>query len=98
MKLTVSDEAAAWYKNELDLGEGDALRFFVRYGGNSVIHSGFSLGVMPGIPDEAAAAAEKSGITFYIEESDSWYFRDHDLTILMEEKTAEPEFSYIERN
>ena len=44
MNIKISKEAAAWYNDELDLTPGTYLRFFVRYGGQS-IQSGFSLGI-----------------------------------------------------
>ena len=33
MNLSVTKEAAQWYKNELNLQSGETLRFFVQYGG-----------------------------------------------------------------
>lgn len=33
VNLKINEEALKWYKNELDLKEGDQVRFFVRYGG-----------------------------------------------------------------
>ena len=35
MKINISNEAAAWYIDELDLTPGTSLRFFVRYGGKA---------------------------------------------------------------
>ncbi|MFY4774011.1 HesB/YadR/YfhF family protein [Metabacillus sp. RGM 3146] len=94
MKLKVSNKAASWYKEELDLNDGDSLRFFVRYGGNSTIQSGFSLGVINDTPKEAAAMAEANGLTFFVEESDVWYFDQYDLQVNVKEDGDEPEFHY----
>ncbi|MCY8539986.1 hypothetical protein MOD23_22060, partial [Bacillus haynesii] len=32
MNLKINEKALKWYKDELDLKEGDQVRFFVRYG------------------------------------------------------------------
>jgi len=94
MKLTISDQAAKWYIDELGLQEGSHLRFYVRYGGHSTVQSGFSLGIMQEEPENAAAATTMNEINFYVEEKDLWYFDDHDLLITFNEKLTEPEFQY----
>ncbi|BBP89737.1 hypothetical protein BsIDN1_33550 [Bacillus safensis] len=54
----------------------------------------FSLGVAKDEPQNAGATAEIEGITFFIEESDIWYFDNHDLHIDYNESVKEPEFHY----
>lgn len=44
MNLKINEEALKWYKNELDLKEGDQVRFFVRYGGCSNVQKASPLG------------------------------------------------------
>ncbi len=41
MNLSVTKEAAQWYKNELNLQSGETLRFFVQYGGCSTVQKDF---------------------------------------------------------
>ncbi|MFE4130493.1 HesB/YadR/YfhF family protein [Peribacillus sp. YIM B13482] len=94
MKLTISDQAAMWYIDELGLQEGSHLRFYVRYGGHSSVQSGFSLGIMNEEPETAAAVTTMNEINFYVEEKDLWYFDGHDLLITFNEKLTEPEFHY----
>ncbi|MGE7767982.1 HesB/YadR/YfhF family protein [Peribacillus sp. NPDC096540] len=94
MKLTISEQAAKWYSDELELQEGSHLRFYVRYGGHSSVQSGFSLGIMQEEPEAVAAASTLNNITFYVEEKDIWYFDGHDLLITFNEKLTEPEFHY----
>lgn len=96
MKITVTNEALEWFKNELMLKPGDNVRFFVRYGGHSTIQEGFSLGMNMDRPKEAAVQTEKEGITFFIESEDTWYFKDLDLKIVLNEKKQEIEFEYTE--
>jgi uncharacterized protein YneR len=94
LKLQIDGQAANWYKSELNLNNGDSVRFFVRYGGSSSIQPGFSLGVSKDSPSSSGSETLESGILFYIEEDDLWYFKDHDLIINFDEKAEEPVFNY----
>jgi uncharacterized protein YneR len=95
MKLTIENQAAIWYKDELNLTQGDFVRFFVRYGGCGTVQTGFSLGIVKDSPQEIGMKAESNGITFFVEEKDMWYFDNHDLHVQFNEKYTEPEFKYI---
>ncbi|WP_462406816.1 HesB/YadR/YfhF family protein [Gracilibacillus sp. Marseille-QA3620] len=94
MKIIIDEQSVAWYREELDLGDGDSIRFFPRYGGYSPIQSGFSLGISPEPAKEAKALTEKGGLSFFVEEDDLWYFDGHDLEVQFDEKKAEPAFHY----
>jgi len=94
MNIQITNEAAAWYKEELGLKSGDYVRFFVRYGGCSTVQSGFSLGVSKEDPIDLSVKTESDGITFYIEEKDVWYFDGHDLVIELQPESKEPIFHY----
>jgi len=94
MKITLSDDVAKWYEQELALKKGDYVRFFVRYGGNSTIQTGFSLGVQIDEPISVGTAITLNGINYYIEETDLWYFDSKELYIQMDQALNEPVFSY----
>lgn len=95
MKITINEKAVSWYKNELYLEDGASIRFFARYGGQSPLHKGFSLGLSTNdTPYEAGAEQTADGITFFIEENDLWFFDEHDLVIGYNEKLEEPEYRY----
>ncbi|WP_442600264.1 HesB/YadR/YfhF family protein [Neobacillus sp. D3-1R] len=94
MNIQITNEAAKWYKSEMLLKDGDKIRFFVRYGGHSTVHRGFSLGVEKEEPFDMGASATVEGITFFIEEKDLWYFSDHDLLVHYNAKIDEPEFEF----
>ncbi|WP_163102191.1 HesB/YadR/YfhF family protein [Peribacillus alkalitolerans] len=95
MNLTITDEAAKWYIDELGLkGNENSIRFYVRYGGYSPIQAGFSLGISDDAPISPIATTEIMGIQFFIEEKDAWYFEGHDLVVGFNTKMKEPEFSY----
>ncbi|WP_040208949.1 HesB/YadR/YfhF family protein [Neobacillus jeddahensis] len=94
MNIQITSEAAAWYREELSLTNGDFLRFFVRYGGCSTVQSGFSLGIAQEEPVDIGVKTVQNEITFYIEEKDLWYFDDHDLIIEYQSDYDEPVFQY----
>lgn len=97
MKLEITKEAVNWYKDELELQEGDYVRFYARYGGCGTVQKGFSLGLSLEEPNEPLVTTTEAGITFFIEEKDSWYFKDHNLEITYNDKYEEVEFSYPEK-
>lgn len=90
MQFHISDDAIAWYEEELHLHEGDSVRFLARYGGNSTHHAGFSLGIEKENPISAGVSFHKNGIHYFIEENDLWYFNDQDLFIQFNSEINEP--------
>ncbi|WP_394233693.1 HesB/YadR/YfhF family protein [Niallia oryzisoli] len=93
MQISMSDKVVQWYKEDLSLTEGDFVRFYVRYGGFNSFIKGFSLGIDRDTPEQSQVRMEKDGITFYIEDNDTWYFDDKDLVIDFNEQLKEPEFT-----
>ncbi|GEL06772.1 HesB/YadR/YfhF family protein [Salisediminibacterium halotolerans] len=81
MNMTVTERAGKWFEEEMGVHKGDAVQFFVRYGGDANFQSGFSLAVALKKPDEPALMTELNGITFYVEQKDSWYFDNTDFTV-----------------
>lgn len=94
MKIHITDEAVNWFKRELELDDGESVRFFAKYGGSTPIQHGFSLGVQKDIPDDPAAAVERNGNAFFIESTDEWYFDGHDLYIGYDPERDEPVYEY----
>ncbi len=94
MEIKITEAATNWYERELDVGTGDALRFFVRYGGVGGRIPGFSLGITTEQPDAILTSTEVNGITYFIETADAWYFENNDLIIDLDEQLDEPQFTY----
>ncbi|NME99429.1 HesB/YadR/YfhF family protein [Aneurinibacillus aneurinilyticus] len=92
MKLTIDPAAIQWFRKEMDIKKGDAVRFFARMGGCSTVQSGFSLGVAKEQPKEIGISAEQDGITFFIEKEDVWYLDDSELTVTYNVERDEIEF------
>jgi uncharacterized protein YneR len=96
LKIDISSEAVEWFKEEMKLQKGDFVKFHARYGGESPLHQGFSLGISNHEPETIIAAGiEKEGITFYVLEADLWFFDGHDFYVIFNERTGELEFKYI---
>jgi uncharacterized protein YneR len=94
MNISVSKEAVNWYKNELGLQAGDALRFFVQYGGCSTVQKGLSLGIRKDNPATPAVQIQEDGITFFIEGDDEWFFDGHNLSVTFSNDDDFPQFNY----
>lgn len=94
MKIVVSDDALNWFKEEMDVAQGDSVKFFARYGGASPLHEGFSLGIMKEEPDEVAAETEHEGVRYYIERRDQWFFVEHDLHVNVDSGLSELIYTY----
>ncbi|GGF10248.1 hypothetical protein GCM10010954_05960 [Halobacillus andaensis] len=94
MNLKVTEEAAKWYKEELELNDETSIRFFVRYGGVGGLQPGLSLAIKQVDAAEPIAEDKVNNITFFIEADDEWYFEGHSLTVQYDEKWQEPEFIY----
>jgi uncharacterized protein YneR len=93
MKITITDDAITWFQNEMDVKEGDTIRFFARYGGNSTIHTGYSLGVTKEKPVDIGESVSINNVIYFINESDLWYFKDYDLNVIVNDRN-ELQFSY----
>lgn len=92
--ISLTKEALAWFKEDMDAQPGEAIRFFARYGGSSPIHEGFSIGVTKEQPDEAVVQIVQDDILFYIEHRDLWYFDEHDLHVHIDPTLGELTYSY----
>ncbi|MDQ0158096.1 HesB/YadR/YfhF family protein [Alkalibacillus salilacus] len=81
MNINITDEAVNWFKDEMDLEEGDAIQFYPKYGGDSAFQSGLSIGMAIGSANEPQVTTEKQGISFQIDQKDVWFFNDKDLHV-----------------
>ncbi|MEW4369332.1 HesB/YadR/YfhF family protein [Paenibacillus kandeliae] len=95
MSIAVSNEAAQWYKKELDLQEGDHIRFYARYSSNSDIHPGFSLGISVEPPVSPGLEQEAEGIQFYMESQDLWYLNGYKLNVEYVDQEDDIRYAYV---
>lgn len=97
MKITITDEAIKWFEEEMEAKKGDHIRFFARYGGNSTIHSGYSLGVTKENPIDIGESITINDVVYFINETDLWYFKDYNLSVILNDK-KELQFVYDPNN
>ncbi|MNI84422.1 Iron-sulfur cluster biosynthesis [compost metagenome] len=95
MDMTISPEAAAWFKKELALQNGDYIRLFPRYSSGGGLHPGFSLGIATEAPARPATEVEQGGLVFYMEEQDLWYMEGYSLSIIYVEAEDDIDYRYI---
>ena len=84
MEIELSNNAVSWFKEELELPEGDkVLQFFVRYGGEFQLKQGFSPALREKKKEDVEIGYENhyDGLDVVIAEKDLWYFEDHNLFI-----------------
>lgn len=90
MKLEVSNEAAKWFADELDLSPGEYLQFVVKiYGGIPTVHPDYYLGLSVGKEGNIGFKHEVEGITFYFSDEDSWFLENHDLKVILKNDDVE---------
>ncbi|MBB6446400.1 HesB/YadR/YfhF family protein [Bacillus benzoevorans] len=94
MKIVISERASQWFKEEMELKQGDYVRFYIQFYGSSPVQETFSLGFTKDEPIDMAASTLAEGIIFFVEESDLWYFAGHDLHVDYHEKKDEIEYQY----
>ena len=94
MNIHITDEALVWFEEEMGCLPGDYIQFFVRYGGDSKVHPGFSLGIKKAAPYELGMEVIKDNIHFYFEARDEWYFKDYTLTVGFDPQLEEITYQY----
>ncbi|MDT3424627.1 uncharacterized protein YneR [Paenibacillus forsythiae] len=94
MSISVSADAASWFKRELGLTEGDSIRLFPRYSSGGGLHPGFSLGIAVERPEHPGLEVSREGVVFYIEEPDLWYMEGYGLSIIYMPEEDDIEYRY----
>ncbi|MNJ62845.1 Iron-sulfur cluster biosynthesis [compost metagenome] len=93
--INVTHEAADWFKDELGIEEGQAVRFFARYSAGGILHPGFSLGLQVEPPMSAGISSVVDGITFFMEDKDMWYLDGYHLQVAYDQAVEGIDFQYI---
>ncbi|MBO1199846.1 HesB/YadR/YfhF family protein [Staphylococcus simiae] len=84
MKIELTNEAVDWFKDELELPEGNkVLVFFVRYGGEFQLKQGFSPAFTVENKDDIEIGYEQqyNGLDIVVAEKDLWYFEDDQIVV-----------------
>lgn len=94
MEIKLSTKAMNWFKEEMEVENGDYIRFYARYGGSSPFHEGFSLGMTREQPHEIGTETVLENVHFFVEKSDEWFFNEHNLIVDVNQANDELSYSY----
>lgn len=96
MKITITPQAAQWFKNELTVDDGMGVRFYGKVYGKTQVHEGFSVGMSVDTPEHPIGKTTVDGILFYADEADEWFFKGYDLTVDLDGELNEPKYLFQE--
>jgi uncharacterized protein YneR len=71
LNIRISEAAAAFYRKEMNLCQGEACRIYVRVGGLG--NGGYSCGVAKAVPSSRDHVVEVGGVSFFVAPDDAWY-------------------------
>lgn len=94
MKLTITPKAQEWFKRELELAEGQGIKFYGKVYGKTQVHDGFSVGMSVDIPESPLVETKLEDQLFYIEEADEWFFKGYDLVVDYDAELDEPKYEF----
>ncbi|MGH1646338.1 iron-sulfur cluster biosynthesis protein [Enterococcus gilvus] len=95
MKLTITPKAQEWFKKELELADGQGIKFYGKVYGKTQVHDGFSVGMSVDTPESPLIEENVNGMMFFVEEADEWFFKGYDLVVNFDEKLDEPEYEFL---
>ena len=96
MKLTITPRAQQWFKEEIGVTSDSGIRFYGKIYGKTDVHEGFSIAMSVDAPDQPLVKEEIEGITYFIEETDDWFFKGYDLLVDYDEEKDEPKYKFAE--
>ena len=92
MKLTITPKAQEWFKREIELSNGQGIKFYGKVYGKTQVHDGFSVGMSVDTPETPLIEENTNGMMFFVEEADEWFFKGYDLVVDYDEKLEEPKY------
>ncbi|MGM0239209.1 HesB/YadR/YfhF family protein [Enterococcus sp. AZ103] len=96
MKLTITPKALNWFKSEIEVADGQGIRFFGKVYGSTQVHEGFSVGMSVDTSENILAETTEDGLLFFADEADEWFFKGYDLVVDYDEKLDEPKYEFNE--
>ena len=94
MKIEITPAASKWFQTELALKSGEAVRFFGKVYGQTAVHDGFSLGLERAMVQQPIAQTTQDGITYFISDTDDWFFAGYDLLVDYDAALDEPKYQF----
>lgn len=96
MKLTITPRAQQWFKDEVGVTSDSGIRFYGKIYGKTDVHEGFSIAMSVEAPDQPLVKEVIDGVTYFIEETDDWFFKGYDLSVDYDDEKEEPKYKFIE--
>lgn len=96
MKLTITPRAQEWFKTEVGVTKENGIRFYGKIYGKTAVHEGFSIAMSVEAPDQPLIEEEIDGVTYFIEETDDWFFKGYDLIVDYDQDVDEPKYLFEE--
>lgn len=96
MKLTITPRAQQWFKDEVGVTSYSGIRFYGKIYGKTDVHEGFSIAMSVEAPDQPLVKEVIDGVTYFIEETDDWFFKGYDLSVDYDDEKDEPIYKFIE--
>ncbi|WP_181884641.1 HesB/YadR/YfhF family protein [Neobacillus piezotolerans] len=87
--MAFDDKALSWFSDEFGITAPISIRLFPQYNGFGIQHKGYSLAFSAEPATDPSYAAEMNGLTFYIEASDLWFFKDTKTFLFFDEAQKE---------
>ncbi|MFK4567580.1 HesB/YadR/YfhF family protein [Enterococcus sp. UD-01] len=94
MKLVITPRAQQWFKEEVGVTADTGIRFYGKIYGKTAVHDGFSIAMSVEAPDQPLIKENINGITYFIEETDDWFFKGYDLQVDYDEEKDEPQYVF----
>lgn len=94
MKIELTEEATDWFEKEMDLVPGDGIHFYGKVYGKTMVHEGFSIAMRKEKPVDPESSTVVDGITYYITDSDTWFFARYDLLVEYDPKLDGPKYIF----
>lgn len=75
MKLIITDAASKWFRDEMDLKDGEGIKFYGKVYGRTEVHHGFSQAfARDDHPIDPVMEVIKDNINYHVNEVDEWFF------------------------
>ncbi|MFD1851110.1 HesB/YadR/YfhF family protein [Oceanobacillus bengalensis] len=97
MEINITESANKWFHEEMDLEEGDGIRFLGKLYGKTEVHDNFSVGLRIDEPQDVLAEKKINGITYFIEKMDDWFFSGYDFEVDYDEETEDIKYKFIKQ-
>ena len=94
MKIELTDQAVKWFEEELDLVPGDGVHFYGKVYGKTMVHEGFSIAMRKEKPIDPVSSTIINGVSYYITDSDTWFFARYDLLVEYDPELEGPKYIF----